>query len=180
LADWLSRRARARAASVVSTWFSPSRWVPYDIVMAISALVLAVSVFVPWFIANVRMRGSSVSGFLIDPRGTVSGIAVHSFLWAVFAVALVQFAVLAARYVPDRRGVTVPAYRQILVATPAVSCIAVIVALAMKPATWAGGNELGEGFYLVVDWDYGAFAALAAAVVSLAVAITAIREHRAR
>ena len=121
-----------------------------------------------------------MSGFLIDPRGTVSGIAVHSFLWAVFAVALVQFAVLAARYVPDRRGVTVPAYRQILVATPAVSCIAVIVALAMKPATWAGGNELGGGFYLVVDWDYGAFAALAAAVVSLAVAITAIREHRAR
>jgi hypothetical protein len=31
-----------------------------------------------------------------------------------------------------------------------------------------------------VGWDYGAFAALAAAVVSLAVAITAIREHRAR
>jgi hypothetical protein len=148
--------------------------------MAVSALVLAVSVFVPWFKATVRLQGSSVSGFLIDPRGTVSGISVHGYLWAVVAVALLQFAVLAARYVPDRRGLALPGYRQVLVATSALCCVAVIVALVMKPATWAGGNQLGDGLYIVVAWDYGAFAALAAAVVSLAVAITAIRERLAR
>src|SRR5262249_26494398 len=117
-------------------------------------------VVVPWFEATVRIRGSSVSGFLIDPKGTVSGIAVHEYLWVVFAVALVQFVVLAGRYVPDRRGFTLPRYRQFLVVTPALSCIAVLVAFAVKPTAWPGPNQLGDGFYIVVNWSCGAVAAL--------------------
>jgi hypothetical protein len=180
LANRLSRARRAEVRSAFATWFSPSRWAPYDMVMAVSALVLAVSVFVPWFEATVRIRGSAVSGFLINPRGTISGIGAHGYLWAVFAVALLQFAVLAARYVPDGRGFTLPGYRRVLVVASALSCIVVVVALVMKPAMWTGGNQLGDGFYIVVAWTYGSFAALAAAVISMAVAVTAIREHLAR
>ena len=51
-------------------------------IIALAAVVLAVSLFVPWFKATVRIRGSGVSGFLIDPPVTVSGMAVHGYLWA--------------------------------------------------------------------------------------------------
>jgi hypothetical protein len=146
-------------------------------ITAVTALVLVVSLFGPWFKATVRIRGSSVSGFLIDPPGTVSGIAVHGYLWAVFALALLQFVVLAARYVPDRHAFTLPGYRQLLVVTSGLSCIAVLVAFVMKPSPWYGGNELGGGFYIVVDWSYGAIVALAAAIVSLGIGIAAIRDH---
>jgi hypothetical protein len=177
MANWPSRDKRARVASAVATWFNPQRWSATDMIVAISALVLAVSLFVPWFQATVRIKGSLVSGFLIDPKGTVSGIAVHAYLWVVFGLALLQFIVLAARYLPGRRAFTLPGYRQFLVAAAALSCVAVLVAVVMKPTTWTGGNQLGEGFYIVVSWTYGAIVALAAVVVSLAVMVSAIRDR---
>lgn len=136
-------------------------------IVAVAALVLSVSVFVPWFKATVRVRGSAVSGFLIEPKGTLSGIAVHGYLWVAFALALLQFMVLAVRHVPARRTVTLPGSRQLVALAAGLSCVAVLTAVVMKPATWQGGNELGEGFYIVVGWTYGAVVALAAAIVSL-------------
>jgi hypothetical protein len=146
--------------------------------VAVAALVLAVSVFLPWFKAIVKIKGSSVTGFLIDPPGTVSGIKVHGLLWAVFGLALLQFVVLAVRYAPVRRALKLPGYRQLLVVTSALSSVAVIVAFAMKPAPWYGTNELGGGFYVVIGWDYGSIAAISAAIVSLAIAISAIRDRQ--
>jgi len=180
MANWPSRDKRARVAATVGTWFNPHRWSATDLIVAISALVLAVSLFVPWFQATVRIKGSLATGFLIAPRGTVSGIAVHSYLWVVFGLALLQFVVLAGRYVPGRRGVTLPGYRQFLLAAASLSCVAVLVAAVMKPATWSGGNQLGGGFYIVVSWTYGAVVALAAVVVSLAVMVSAIRDRTSR
>ncbi len=148
--------------------------------IAVAALVLAVSVFVPWFKATVKFRYSSAYGFLIDPPGSVSGIAAHGWLWAVFALGLLQFVVLAARYAPARRALRLPGYRQLLVVTSGLSCIAVLVAFAMKPAPWYGSNDLGGGLYLVVQPTYGAIAAIACALVSLGIAIAAIRDRPAR
>lgn len=110
----------------------------------------------------------------------MSGIAVHGYLWVVFAVALLQFVVLAARYVPARHGFTLPGYRQLLAVTSGLSCLAVLVAFVMKPGTWYGGNELGGGFYIIVGWSYGAVAALGAAIVSLGIAVAAIRDQPPR
>jgi hypothetical protein len=90
---------RARPGFSVATWFSPQRWSQYDMIIAVSALALAVSPFVPWFKATVRIKGSSVTGFVMDPPPE-SGLAVHHYLWTVFALALLEFAVLAGRYVP--------------------------------------------------------------------------------
>ena len=176
MANWPWPDKRARIASAVATWFSPQRWSVNDMIVAISGLVLAVSLFVPWFEATVRLKGSSLNGYLIDPKGTLSGMAVHAYLWAAFALALLQFVVLAVRYFPARRSLRLPGYQQLLVVTSALSCIAVLVAAVMKPSTWTG-LQLGEGLYIVVNWTYGAVVALAAAVVSLAVAVSAIRDR---
>ena len=75
---------------------------------------------------------------------------------------------------------TLPGYRQLLVVTSGLSGLAVLVAFVAKPGTWYGGNELGEGFYIVVGWSYGGVVALAAAIVSLGTAIAAIRDRPAR
>lgn len=155
---------------------SRQRWSPYDIVIAVSALALAVSPFVPWFKATVRIKGSSITGFVINPPPPESGLAAHHFLWAVGALALLELAVLAGRYGPDRRAFTVPGYRQFLVALPAVSAVAVLVAGVMKPDTWNNLTGLPPNFSISVGWDYGAVIALGAAVVSAGIGIAAIRD----
>ncbi len=157
-------------------WFSPERWSQYDIIIAVGALALAVSPFVPWFKATVGIKGSSITGFVVDPSPPQSGLAVHHYLWAVFAVAVLEFAVVAGRYVPDRPALTVPRYRQLVVALSAVTAIAVAVACATKPSTWNNLAGLPPNFYITVAWDYGAFIALGAAIVSVAAGIAAIRD----
>jgi hypothetical protein len=74
LTSWAPRDRRARSFSDLGTWFAPERWSPYDAIVALLSLVVAFSVFAPWFKATVRIKGTSVSGSLIEPRGTASGI----------------------------------------------------------------------------------------------------------
>jgi hypothetical protein len=62
---------------------------------------------------------------------------------------------------------------------PGFIFIAVLVAFVAKPIPWYGRIEMGGALYVVVGWTYGAVA-LAAAVVALGIAISALREHRAR
>jgi len=180
LTRWPPRGRRARIRAAAAAWFSPRRWPANDMIIAAAALVLAVSVFVPWFKATVKFTNSSAYAVLIDPPGTVSGITAHSWLWVVFALGLLQFVVLAARYAPARRALRLPGYRQLLVVTSGLTCIAVLVAFAMKPAPWYGSNDLGEGLYIVVQPSYGAIGAIACALVSLGMAIAAIRDRPAR
>src|SRR5260370_19847201 len=180
LTTWPSRARRARAVSAIAAWSSPARWSQTDMIIAIAALVLVVSLFVPWFKATVRIRGSAVSGFLIEPRGTASGIAVHGYLWLVFGLAVLQLVVLITRCAPRRSALALPSYRELLVVTSGISGLAVLVAFVTKPSTWYGGKVLGDGFYIVVDWSYGGVVALAAAIVSLGTAIAVIRDRPAR
>jgi hypothetical protein len=176
LTIWPRRDKRARIRFLAATWFSPSRWSHSDLVIAAAALVLAVSVFVPWFKAVVRFTGSAEGGFLINPPGNRTGIAAHEFLWLVFGLAMLQFAVLAARYFPRRRALKMPGYRQFLVVTSGLSLVAVLVAFAFRPNPWYGKNPMAPLLTVSVGWTYGALIGVAAAVVSLAVGITAIRE----
>ncbi len=87
---------------------------------------------------------------------------------------------LAARYAPGRHAFTLPGYRWILAITSGLICFAVLVAFVTKPSPWYGRIEMGGALYVVVGWTYGAVVALAAAIVSLGVAISALRDHRAR
>lgn len=178
--NWPQRGRGARVRSLAASWFSPSRWSHSDLVIAIAALVLAVSVFVPWFKAVVTISGSAVTGFLINPPGNRTGIGAHEFLWLVFALAMLQFVILALRYIPGRRALKMPGYRQVLVVASGLSLVAVLVAFAFRPSPWYGRNPLAPEFSVSVSWNYGALIGLGAAIVSLAVAITALRDESPR
>lgn len=151
---------------------------------AVAGLVLAISIFVPWFKASIMIMGKPVNAYLIDPPGSVSGIAVHSFLWAVFGLGLLQFVVLALRYAPFRRALRLRGDRQLLIGLSGLSCIGVLVAFAMKPDPWWGGTyvgggvtDMGGGFTAVVGWNFGAIVGVGAALISLGLAIAAIRDR---
>lgn len=175
------RNLRARAIFAAKEWFSPQRWSVNDALIAAAAVVLAGSILGPWFRATVRIRTSPVSGYLMEPKGSESGIEAHRFLWAVGALALVELAVLISRNAPDRHALLIPGYRQLLVVISALICAAVLVGFLWRPSTWPGihASLLGP-FYLVIGWGFGSIAALAAALVSLGIAITAVRDRDTR
>ena len=179
LTGWSARAARRRAAEAIATWFSPARWAFDDIVTAIAALVLAVSAFFPWFQATVQIMRTSEQGQLISPKGTISGVALHHYLWAVVGLALLQFAVLAAHYLPGRRAVTLPGYRQFLIVASGLNCAVVVGSVAVKPDNWRG-VKMYPPFHLVVGWGYGAAVALVAALGALVAAIVAYRDRASR
>ena len=152
--------------------------------LAVAGLVLAISIFVPWFRASISIMGRPVNGYLMDPPGSVSGITVHRFLWAAFGLGLLQFVVLALRYAPTRRSFRLPGDRQLLIGLSGLSCVAVVVAFAMKPGSWFGGTyvgggvtDLGGGFTAVVSWSWGAIVGIGAALISLGLAIAAIKDR---
>lgn len=160
----------------VGAWFRPSRWSTNDIVIALAALLLAGSVFAPWFKAAIRVNGyngQTLYGFLIEPEGTVNGIAVHRFLWVLVALALAQFALLVAHYVPGRFAFAPPGFRRLMIGLPALSVPVVLVACLMKPDIWRRVGPFPPNFHLIVSWSYGAGLALAAAVVALVLAVLA-------
>jgi hypothetical protein len=164
---------RARFVAYAGTWFSPARWSRNDVVVAVAAVAMAVSVFLPWFTATFKFGGGApITGYLLNVPGTASGVSFHQYLWAVFALALLQVAVLAARYIPNRRGFALPRYRQFLAVTSGLSFAVALVASFMKPTA----SNSGE-FTVVVGWSYAPVLAMGAAIVSLGIAIASIREQ---
>ncbi len=174
--------AQAHLVLAIRSWFSPVRWSVYDRLIALAAAVLAASVFFPWFAATARFRNAPVySGHLMQPRGTENGVEAHVFLWAVVALAIAELAVLIARNAPGRYAVRIRGYHRLLAATSALSCAAVLTGFVWRPDTWPGvGRNLGAGIYLVIGWGYGAIAALAAALISLGLAISAMQDQPGR
>jgi len=177
---WPSRNWRARVETVVAARFSPQLWSLNDQIVAVAAAALAISVFLPWYKAVVRIRNTTLSGFLIQPRGTASGITVHEYLWAVVGLALLQFLVLVARYARGHQPWTIPGYGVLLLVTSAISFALALIAFALKPSTWYGGNVLGGGLYISISQDYGAIVAVIAGLASFIVAWTVLRDPAAR
>jgi len=56
LTRWSPRNRRARTLGAAAAWFNPERWSQYDLVIAVSVLVLVVSSFMPWYKATVKGR----------------------------------------------------------------------------------------------------------------------------
>jgi hypothetical protein len=108
-------------------------------------LVLFISLFLTWF---------SYAGF------GISGLSAHGYLYVVFIVAIALLGLLAA----EVSGVwKVPASSalgrdQILLIGTTINFVLVLIAFLLKPG--------GYGFH-GVGWSYGAFVALAAAVVAV-------------
>jgi hypothetical protein len=91
--------SRSRFAEFMRTWFDLARWTAADGFVALAGVVLAAAVFLPWFRATVTITGTNgdVSGFLIDPPGTLGGLAAHWYLLVPLTVALLEVAVIVAR-----------------------------------------------------------------------------------
>ena len=166
---------RSRFADFMRTWFSPARWTAADGFVALAGVVLAVAVFLPWFKATVRIRGTDVTGFMMDPPGTLGGLAAHWYLLMPLAVALLQSSVIVARHFPSRRAPRLPFHRYFVVATSGVDFVAVIAAALLRPSAWYGSLQMPDNFYITIDWTYGALVAAGAAVLSLGIAVAALR-----
>ena len=177
---WVSRERRARISAGVAQWFSPQGWHLNDQIIGVAAAVLAISVFLPWYKAGVRIGNSTLNAQLLQPRGTASGLTVHPFLWALFGLAVLQFVVLVARYARSRRPRTIPGYGPFMLVTSAICFVLAITAFVEKPHTWYGNAVLGGPFQINVGWDYGAVVAVIATVATLVVAWTVLRDPAAR
>jgi hypothetical protein len=151
-----------------------------DQIMGVAAAVMAVSVFLPWYRAVVRIGNSGVNAQLMQPQGTASGLTVHVYLWALFGLALAQLAVLVARYARRRRPRTIPGYGQFMLVTSAICLVLAISAFVLKPSSWFGNPVLGGPFQISVGWDYGAVVAVVATIATLVVAWTVLRDPAAR
>jgi hypothetical protein len=173
------RALRTRVVAAAGEWFSPQRWSVNDALIAVAAVVVVGSVLGPWFRATVKFRTSPVVAYLMEPKGSESGIEAHRFLLAVGALGLVQLAVLIAQNAPDRHAVPIAGYHRLLALLSALICVGVMAGFLWRPTTWPGisQRELGPLFQLVIGWGFGSVAALAAAFVSLGIALTAVRDR---
>lgn len=179
LASNRARNLRTRAILAAREWFSPERWSVNDALIAIAAVLLTGSILGPWFRATVRFKTSPDIGYLMEPKGSESGIEAHAFLWVVGALALIELAVLIVRNAPDRHALPVPGYHKLMVVITALICAVVMAGFFWRPTTWPGisQSQLGPFFTLVIGWGFGSVVALAAAVVSVGIAVSAIRDR---
>jgi hypothetical protein len=166
---------RSRFAAFMRAWFSPARWTTADMFVALAGLVLAVAVFLPWFKATVRIGGSDVTGTLIDPPGTLSGFAAHGYLVVPLAVALLETAVIMARHFPGSWAPRLPFHKYFLVIASGVVFLVVIAGALLRPAAWYGQLQMPPNFHISIGWTYGALVAAGAALISLAIAVAALR-----
>jgi hypothetical protein len=166
---------RSRLAALMRAWFSPARWTTADMFVALAGLVLAVAVFLPWFKATVSFSGSDITGTLMDPPGTLSGFSAHRYLIAVLAVALLETVVIVARHYPGRWVPRLPFHRYFLVIASGVVFVLVVAGALLRPAAWYGQLQMPDNFHVTTDWTYGALVAVGAAVISLGIAVAALR-----
>ena len=172
------RAPQSPLAAFLRSWFNPARWTPADRLIAVAGIVLAVAVFLPWFKAEIVIRGANGeqgAADLLDPPGTVTGLAAHEYLLVALAVALLEVAVILARNFPGSALRRLPFHRYFLVVASGVDFVVVIAAAVLRPPAWYGELSMPPNFALSITWTYGAFAAAAAAVLSLGIAVAALR-----
>ena len=172
-----SAAARSRFADIMRTWFNFARWTAADGFIALTGVVLAVAVFLPWFKAQVTIQSAdgTVTGILLDPPGYMGGLTAHRYLLVPLAVGLLQSAVIAARYFPNRKAPRLPFHPYFLVAASAVDFLVVVAGALLKPPAWYGKLNMPPNFHVSIDWTYGTLVAGGAAVLALGIAVAALR-----
>lgn len=147
--------ARYPAASRAAFSFEARRWTRADRIAGVATIALLVSLFLPWFGVNV-----------FGISATADGVTVHGYLYIVLIVALAIIAYLVLYAGFDDMPVRLPlAHEQVLLAATGLNFLLVLLAFITKPS--------------LSSWQYGAFAALAAALVAAApLANSTIRARR--
>ena len=164
-----------------------------DTLVTVAAVLTIVASRWPWFQAT--LTPPDPDGVVLAPSGAATGVYAHPSLWAAGGLAAAQIALLAARYYRGGR-LRVPGDGALLVLGSGLVCLLVTADILIVPRPWFnilsrdGGwglplwwegtpNRIGE-FTLFMTWSYGATAAIAAALVSLAAAIASLVVANAR
>jgi len=123
--------------------FDSKQWTNTDKVVGVAAVVLFISLFLPWYGISV-----GIGSFTAD------GLTAHGYLYIVLILLLVEIGYLAARAGWEQVRSKVPvAHSQVLLIINAVNLVLVVVAFLNK-----GPSGIG--------WRFGAFVGLAAAIVA--------------
>lgn len=109
-------------------------------------LVLFIALFLPWFKVSFSFASASASGL------TAHGYLYITMIVCLFILGLVVAEALGLWKLPASSAFT---REQILLAATVINFVLVLIAFLLKP----GGRGVG--------WDFGAFIALAAAVVAV-------------
>ena len=123
--------------------FDSKHWTTTDKVIGVAAVVLFISLFLPWYGVSVGL-GSF----------TADGLTVHGYLYIVLILLLVEIGYLAARAGWDnvRNKVPLP-HHQILLIINGINLVLVVIAFLDKGPSGVG-------------WRFGAFVGLVAAIVA--------------
>ncbi len=141
------------------------RWDRSDTAIGLALVVLVISLFLPWFSGTTRLNSVMASHY-------VDGPDAHSYLWAVFALALMGLIVLVARDAIARVPGNLPSGGQLLVGTSGLALALALLAVATKPPGYAQTiphffSQIVVHLSVSVSWSYGGFIAVAAAAAAL-------------
>jgi hypothetical protein len=136
----------AAAGSQVPAYkFDAKHWTNTDKVIGVAAVVLFISLFLPWYGVSIGI------GSL-----TADGLTAHGYLYIVLILLLGEIGYLAARAGWDQVRAKVPVpHQQLLLIVNAVNLVLVVIAFLDKGPSGVG-------------WRFGAFVGLAAAIVAAA------------
>ena len=146
------------------------RWDRSDAAIGLALVVLVISLFLPWFSGTTRLNSVVASRY-------VDGPDAHSYLWAVFALALTGLIVLVARDAIARVPGNLPSAGQLLVGTSGLALALALLAVATKPPGYAQTiphflQQILVHLSVSVSWSYGGFIAVAASAAALITAFT--------
>jgi hypothetical protein len=139
------RSPRRPARSTPAFAFDTTRWSRQQKVALISTGVLFISLFLPWFTYNFGLGSVSVDGLW------------HQWMYLVLIIslAIIVYLVAYAGFTELPFTLPMPEERLLLIAT-VINAVLTILNFSSKP----GGTGFG------VDWGFGAFLGLIAAIVA--------------
>jgi hypothetical protein len=133
----------AAGSQIPAYKFDARHWTNTDKVIGVAAVVLFISLFLPWY--GVSIGFASV---------TASGLTAHGYLYIVLILLLAEIAYLAARAGWDQARSKVPIpHHQLLLVINGINLVLVVIAFLDKGPSGVG-------------WRFGAFVGLVAAVVA--------------
>ncbi len=136
--------------------FDVARWSREDRICGVATLVLFISLFLPWFSYNLGFLSVSVDGLW------------HGWTYLVLLLSLAVMAYLVAKAGVEELPTPPLSYAQLLMIATTANLVLVVLGFLVRPG---GGHGWG--------WDFGAFVALAAAVVAwVPVGLPFVRGHR--
>ncbi|HEX3795060.1 MAG TPA: hypothetical protein VHV57_11225 [Acidimicrobiales bacterium] len=140
--------------------FNSSSLTQTDRIVGTATIVLFIALFLPWFSVNIGI-------------GTVSadGLSAHGYLYLTLFLSLgvIGMLVASATGAWSLPATSPIAREQLLLIATAINFVLVLLGFVLKP----GGSGVG--------WTFGAFIALAAAVVAAApLGLPAIRARRGK